>query len=175
MKMTIGTTDAGYGEWELRPGGMVVQRRTDDSSNVPHVIRVRVKYGSVHHEISINSQSTFGKTKTDNNFFVQIIIIIIFLIFLLLNFLTGELKKRLSVKTGVHHQDMKILYKDKERDSKMFLDLCGVKDGSRLVLKEDPISQEKRFLEMRKLVAKEKANKSISDISFQADRLAEKV
>ena len=70
---------------------------------------------------------------------------------------------------------MKILYKDKERDSKIFLDLCGVKDGSRLVLKEDPISQEKRFLEMSKLVAKEKANKSISDISFQADRLAGKV
>ncbi|KAF3542015.1 hypothetical protein F2Q69_00025262 [Brassica cretica] len=146
MKMTIGTTAGGDGEWELRPGGMVVQRRIDDSSNVPHVIRVRVKYGSVHHEISINSQSTFG-----------------------------ELKKRLSVKTGVHHQDMKILYKDKERDSKIFLDLCGVKDGSRLVLKEDPISQEKRFLEMRKLVAKEKANKSISDISFQADRLAGKL
>ncbi|CAN6850821.1 hypothetical protein Bca4012_053053 [Brassica carinata] len=146
MKMTIGTTAAGDGEWELRPGGMVVQRRTDDSSNVPHDIRVRVKYGSVHHEISINSQSTFG-----------------------------ELKKRLSVKTGVHHQDMKILYKDKERDSKIFLDLCGVKDGSRLVLKEDPISQEKRFLEMRKLVAKEKANKAISDINFQADRLAGKL
>ncbi|KAF8082045.1 hypothetical protein N665_0851s0014 [Sinapis alba] len=146
MKMTIGTTTAGDGEWELRPGGMVVQRRTDDSSNVPHVIRVRVKYGSVRHEITINSQSTFG-----------------------------ELKKRLSVKTGVHHQDMKILYKDKERDSKTFLDLCGVKDGSRLILKEDPISQEKRFLEMRKLVVKEKANRLISDISFQADRLAEKL
>ncbi|CAH8364247.1 unnamed protein product [Eruca vesicaria subsp. sativa] len=146
MKMTIGTAAAGDGEWELRPGGMVVQRRSDDSSNVPRDIHVRVKFGSVHHEISINSQSTFG-----------------------------ELKKRLSVKTGVHHQDMKILYKDKERDSKMFLDLCGVKDGSRLVLKEDPISQEKRLLEMRKLVVKEKANKSISDISFQADRLAGKL
>ncbi|CAH8382836.1 unnamed protein product [Eruca vesicaria subsp. sativa] len=146
MKMTIGTAAAGDGEWELRPGGMVVQRRSDDSSNVPRDIHVRVKFGSVQHEISINSQSTFG-----------------------------ELKKRLSVKTRVHHQDMKILYKDKERDSKMFLDLCGVKDGSRLVLKEDPISQEKRLLEMRKLVVKEKANKSISDISFQADRLAGKL
>ncbi|KAH0852962.1 hypothetical protein HID58_093594 [Brassica napus] len=110
MKMTIGTTAAGDGEWELRPGGMVVQRRTDDSSNVPHVIRVRVKYGSVHHEISINSQSTFG-----------------------------ELKKRLSFKTGVHHEDMKILYKDKERDSKIFLDLCGVKDGSRLLSAFDAV------------------------------------
>lgn len=59
--MSIGTTTSGDGEMELRPGGMVVQKRTDHSSSVPRGIRVRVKYGSVHHEISINSQSTFGK------------------------------------------------------------------------------------------------------------------
>lgn len=88
---------------------------------------------------------------------------------------TGELKKMLSGETGVHHQDMKILYKDKERDSNMFLDLSGVKDRSKLILKEDPISQEKRFLEMRKIAAKEKAVKAISDISFEVDRLAGKV
>uniref|UniRef100_A0A1J3EVI4 BAG family molecular chaperone regulator 2 n=1 Tax=Noccaea caerulescens TaxID=107243 RepID=A0A1J3EVI4_NOCCA len=147
LKMRIGTNAAtsggGDGEWELRPGGMVVQRRTDHTSNVPRVIRVRVKYGSVHHEISIDSQSTFG-----------------------------ELKKILSGETGVHYQDMKIFYKDKERDSKMFLDLSGVKDRSKLILKEDQISQEKRFLEMRKIAAKEKSTKAISDISFQVDRLA---
>ncbi|CAE6254208.1 unnamed protein product [Arabidopsis arenosa] len=142
MKMRTGTT-SGDGELELRPGGMVVQKRTDHSSSVPRVIRVRVKYGSVHHEISINSQSTFG-----------------------------ELKKILSGATGVHHQDMKIIYKDKERDSKMFLDLSGVKDRSKLILKEDPISQEKRLLELRKIAAKEKSTKAISDISSQVERLA---
>ncbi|XP_020871894.1 BAG family molecular chaperone regulator 2 isoform X1 [Arabidopsis lyrata subsp. lyrata] len=145
MKMRSGTTAtaSGDGELELRPGGMVVQKRTEHSSGVPRVIRVRVKYGSVHHEISINSQSTFG-----------------------------ELKKILSGATGVHHQDMKIIYKDKERDSKMFLDLSGVKDRSKLILKEDPISQEKRLLELRKIAAKEKSTKAISDISFQVERLA---
>ncbi|KAL1203849.1 BAG family molecular chaperone regulator 2 [Cardamine amara subsp. amara] len=147
MKMRIGTTATtsvgGDGEWELRPGGMVVQKRTDHISNEPHVIRVRVKYGSVHHEISINSQSTFG-----------------------------ELKKILSSQTGVHHLDMKILYKDKERDSKMFLDLCGVKDRSKLILKEDTISQEKRLLEMRKNAVKEKSIKAISDICVKVDKLA---
>ncbi|AED97563.1 unnamed protein product [Arabidopsis thaliana] len=143
MKMSIGTTTSGDGEMELRPGGMVVQKRTDHSSSVPRGIRVRVKYGSVHHEISINSQSTFG-----------------------------ELKKILSGATGVHHQDMQIIYKDKERDSKMFLDLSGVKDRSKLILIEDPISQEKRLLELRKIATKEKSSKAISDISFQVERLA---
>lgn len=52
------------GEWELRPGGMVVQKRNPDSdrsSIPPPTTRVRVKYGSTYHEISINSQATFGK------------------------------------------------------------------------------------------------------------------
>ncbi|KAL1196843.1 BAG family molecular chaperone regulator 3 [Cardamine amara subsp. amara] len=155
MKMKTGTSppvSVGGGggssgnEWEHRPGGMVVQRRTDQNSDVPRVIRVRVKYGSVYHEITINSQSSFG-----------------------------ELKKILSDQVGLHHEDMKVLYKDKERDSKMFLDLCGVKDRSKLVLKEDPISQEKRLLEKRKNAVIQKASKSIADISFEVDRLAGQV
>ncbi|XP_010523590.1 PREDICTED: BAG family molecular chaperone regulator 3 [Tarenaya hassleriana] len=149
MKMRTGTTTSAGGgrhDWELRPGGMVVQRRTDQSSGESPVIRVRVKYGSVYHEITISSQATFG-----------------------------ELKKALSGRTGLHHQDMKILYKDKERDSKMFLDHSGVKDRSKLILREDPIAQEKRLLEKRKNAAIDKASKSIADISLEVDRLAGQV
>lgn len=50
-------------EWELRPGGMLVQKRTSESdrNSVPApTIRVRVKYGSIYHEINISSQATFG-------------------------------------------------------------------------------------------------------------------
>jgi hypothetical protein len=54
----------------------------------------------------------------------------------------------------------------------MFLDLSGVKDRSKLILIEDPISQEKRLLELRKIATKEKSSKAISDISFQVERLA---
>ncbi|KAL6509478.1 hypothetical protein OROGR_022788 [Orobanche gracilis] len=135
-------------EWELRPGGMLVQTRTDtDQGRVPPpTIRVRVKYGSIYHEIRISSQATFG-----------------------------ELKKMLSGPTGLHHLDQKLFYKDKERDSKTFLDTAGVKDKSKIVLQEDPISQEKRFLEMRKNAKMEKAAVSISEISVQVDRLAGRV
>ncbi|CAK7337167.1 unnamed protein product [Dovyalis caffra] len=137
------------GEWEVRPGGMLVQKRNPDSdrnSIPPPTIRVKVKYGSTSHEISISSQATFG-----------------------------ELKKMLSGPTGLHHQDQKLIYKDKERDSKAFLDNSGVKDKSKMVLVEDPISQEKRFLEMRKSAKMEKASKSISEISLEVDRLAGQV
>ncbi|KAK4403565.1 BAG family molecular chaperone regulator 1 [Sesamum angolense] len=105
----------GEKQWELRPGGMLVQKRTDgDIAHVPPpTIRVRVKYGSIYHEIYISSQATFG-----------------------------ELKKMLSGPTGLHHQDQKLFYKDKERDSNAFLDISGVKDKSKIVLQQSQISSE---------------------------------
>lgn len=135
-------------EWEMRPGGMLVQKRSDSDQNSapPPTIRVRVKYGSIYHEIHISSQATFG-----------------------------ELKKMLVGPTGLHHQDQKLIYKDKERDSKAFLDISGVKDRSKIVLVEDALSQEKRYLEMRRTAKMEKASQSISEISLEVDRLAGRV
>ncbi|XP_062120515.1 BAG family molecular chaperone regulator 3 [Humulus lupulus] len=155
-QMNVGSAAAGAGaepestpsEWELRPGGMLVQKRSDSDQTTapPPTIRVRVKYGSTYHEIYINSQATFG-----------------------------ELKKLLVGPTGLHHEDQKLLFKDKERNSKAFLDTSGVKDRSKIVLLEDPLSQEKRFLEMRRNAKMEKAAKSISEISLEVDRLGGRV
>lgn len=142
-------TEPGSMDWEMRPGGMLVQTRTNNSDQNPVLvptIRVRVKFGSIYHELNISSQATFG-----------------------------DLKKMLTGPTGLHHQDQKLFYKDKERDSKAFLDIVGVKDKSKLVLVEDPISQEKRILEIRKNAKMEKAAKSISQISLEVDRLAGRV
>lgn len=50
--------------WEMRPGGMLVQKRDPDADHhrvpPPPTIRVRVKHGSVYHEINISSQASFG-------------------------------------------------------------------------------------------------------------------
>ncbi|XP_041008570.1 BAG family molecular chaperone regulator 1-like [Juglans microcarpa x Juglans regia] len=145
-----GAADSGgAAEWEMRPGGMLVQKRDPDSdrNSVPApTIRVKVKFGSTYHEIYISSQATFG-----------------------------ELKKMLSGPTGLHHEDQKLIYKDRERNSKAFLDSAGVKDRSKIVLVEDPISQERRYLEMRRNAKMEKASKFISEISLEVDRLAGQV
>jgi len=64
-------------EWEMRPGGMLVQRRTLDSdrdSVPPPTIRVKVKFGSTYHEVNISSQATFGTCYT---LFLFIIIILL--------------------------------------------------------------------------------------------------
>ncbi|XP_047321694.1 BAG family molecular chaperone regulator 2 [Impatiens glandulifera] len=136
------------GAWEMRPGGMLVQTRIDSEKDrvAPPTIRVRVKYGSVYHQVNISSQATFG-----------------------------ELKKLLRGPTGLHHLDQKLFFKDKEKDNNSFLDIVGVKDKSKLVVTEDPISQEKRYIEMRKNEKMEKSSKSISGISLEIDRLAGQV
>lgn len=136
-------------DWELRPCGMLVQKRNPDSdrdSAPSPTIRVRVKHASSYHEIYINSRATFG-----------------------------ELKKMLAAPTGLHPQDQKLLFKNKERDSKAYLDVVGVKERSKIVLVEDPLSQERRYVEMRKTAKIEKASKSISEISLEVDKLATRV
>ncbi|KAJ0883151.1 putative BAG domain superfamily, molecular chaperone regulator BAG [Helianthus annuus] len=67
------------------------------------------------------------------------------------------------------------MYKDKERISKTYPDVVGVKDRLKMVLVEDPISQKKRYIEMRKNAQMEKAAKSTSEISLEVDRLAGQV
>lgn len=81
----------------------------------------------------------------------------------------------LSAPTGLHPDDQKLLFKDKERDSKAYLDVVGVKDRSKIVVMEDPMRQERRFLEMRKNAKFEKAAKSVSEITLEVDKLATKV
>jgi hypothetical protein len=80
----------------------------------------------------------------------------------------------LSARTGLHPEDQKLVYKDKERDSKAFLDMAGVKDRSKMVLLEEPAAQAKCLLEQRRADKAERAAKSISSISLDVDKLATK-
>ncbi|KAK7251251.1 hypothetical protein RIF29_34285 [Crotalaria pallida] len=137
-------------EWELRPGGMLVQKRGNNyvNQNSAHdsTIKVRVKYGSSYHEIRISSHASFG-----------------------------ELKKMLTGATGLHAQDQKLIFKKKERDSKSYLDVERVKNGSKLVLLEDIESRERRILEAMKISMKEKTSKSLKEMDVEVDKLTKKV
>lgn len=137
--------------WEVRPSGMLVQKRTPDSDPPPGgapvpTIRVKVKFAGVLHEVYINSQASFG-----------------------------ELKKLMSEKTGLHPDDQKVVYKDRERDSKEFLDMVGVKDRSKMTMVEDPSAQARRLIEERRNAKAQRAAKAVSRISLDVDKLASKV
>ncbi|GMY30204.1 BAG family molecular chaperone regulator 1-like [Fagus crenata] len=133
---------------EIRPGGMLVQKREMNQGSTVSIptIKVRVKYGSLYHEIHISSQASFG-----------------------------DLKKMLAEPTGLHHLDQKLIFKKKERDSKAYLDAARVKDGSKIELVEDIVSRERRCLEMLKNAKVEKASKSLSEISLEVDKIAGQV
>ncbi|XP_066370037.1 BAG family molecular chaperone regulator 1-like [Miscanthus floridulus] len=142
--------------WEVRPGGMLVQKRgggggagdDEPSPNVKPVptIRVKVKHAGVTHEIYISSEASFG-----------------------------ELKKLVAAKTGLHPDDQKVLYKDKERDSKAFLDMAGVKDRSKVVVVEDPEARARRLIEERRNGHLEKAARAVAAVTAGVDKLAPKV
>ncbi|KAK9920379.1 hypothetical protein M0R45_028934 [Rubus argutus] len=79
-------------DWELRPGGMLVQRREDDaaaaaaSASRGPIITIHVSHGSDHHVLSLPAHSTFG-----------------------------ELKSLLSQKTGLEPDGQKLLFRGKRR------------------------------------------------------------
>ncbi|KAL5716341.1 hypothetical protein ACHQM5_018051 [Ranunculus cassubicifolius] len=137
----------------MRPGGMLVQKRCSSNSNggsnggatIPNMI-VRIVYGAVRYEISINSQATFG-----------------------------ELKKLLAAETGLQPVEQKLTFRGKDRENGDYLDRCGVKNRSKISLMEDPSSKEKRYIEIRKNAKIQNAYRAISDISLELDKLEEQV
>lgn len=133
-------------EWEMRPGGMLVQKRSENIDNLAPILSLRIAYGAVRYEISVNSQATFG-----------------------------ELKKLLTAETGLQPDEQKLTFRGKERENGEYLDRCGVKTRSKLILTEDPCSIERRLIETRRNAKIQAAHRAISDVSMEIDKLAEQV
>ncbi|CAH1437740.1 unnamed protein product [Lactuca virosa] len=113
------TIPAGEIKWELRPGGMLVQKREIAGQSVEKegVIMVRVATGSQWHDISIQATSTFG-----------------------------EMKKLLSMVTGMAPKEQRVLFKGKEREDVEHLHMVGVRDKDKVVVLEDPAMKERKLL-----------------------------
>lgn len=132
-------------DWELRPGGMLVQKRDPNvaAALAGPMIKVKVSYGLSFHEVSIAAHSTFG-----------------------------DLKKALVQDTGLQPKQQRLLYKGKEKDNSDYLNEAGVKEKSKIILIEDPASREKRLIDLRRNEAIAKACKAIADIKQEVDKLA---
>eukprot|EP00250_Pteridium_aquilinum_P000253 c1027_g1_i1 orf=367-1275(-) len=132
-------------EWELRPGGMLVQKRDPhaEASHAGPLINLRVSYGRAYHHISITANSTFG-----------------------------DLKKALVPDTRLQPKEQRILYKGKEKNDFDCLGEAGLKDKSKVVLVEDTASSERRLIELRKTEAANKARKAVADVQQLVDKLS---
>ena len=106
-------------EWEVRPGGMLVQKRRlpgDDDAEAEAVL-VRVATGAGwHHDVSMDATATFG-----------------------------DLKVLLSLATGLWPREQRLLYRGRERDDADHLHMAGVQDGDKVLLLEDPAVTERKL------------------------------
>ncbi|KAJ0454892.1 putative Ubiquitin-like domain-containing protein [Helianthus annuus] len=104
-------------KWELRPGGMLVQKREVKEQSMEGVIVVRVVSGSKWHDISIQATSTFG-----------------------------ELKMILSMVTSLDPKEQRVLFKGKEREDEEYLHMAGVRDKDKVLMLQDPATKEKKLV-----------------------------
>ncbi|CAA0824522.1 Ubiquitin-like superfamily protein [Striga hermonthica] len=122
-KPTSGTGAANSGgratgeiKWEVRPGGMLVQKRESNTNNEEGVITIRISTVSKWHHISIQPTSTFG-----------------------------ELKVLLSLLTNLGTKEQRLLFKGKEREDDEHLHMVGVKDKDKVLMLEDPAIKERKL------------------------------
>ncbi|KAK9225610.1 hypothetical protein WN943_010652 [Citrus x changshan-huyou] len=106
-------------KWELRPGGMLVQKR-ESGCEGEGSITIRVSTVSKWHDISIEATSTFG-----------------------------ELKMILSMVSGLEPREQRLLFKGKEREDNEFLHMVGVRDKDKVLLLEDPAIKEMKLHGLR--------------------------
>ncbi|XP_021891055.1 BAG family molecular chaperone regulator 4 [Carica papaya] len=148
-------------EWEVRPGGMLVQRREEnghDHQNHHHrhhhheaaasgsTIKINVSHGPAQHEVSLPANSTFG-----------------------------DVKKVIAQKTGLEPGVQKILFRGQEKEDNEELHTAGVKDKSKVLLLKDPESKEKNVEHSEESEARSKALAAVAGVREEIDKLSERV
>ncbi|XP_011623045.1 BAG family molecular chaperone regulator 4 isoform X2 [Amborella trichopoda] len=133
-------------EWEMRPGGMLVQKRDDGVSSSGPMIKIKLSHGSYQHDISVPAHSTFG-----------------------------DLKKVVAQETGLEPKEQRLLFRGKEKDDDEHLHMVGVKDMSKVILLEDPASKERKLEEMKTDQRIADAWKAVARVRAEVDKLSEKV
>ncbi|PSR86191.1 BAG family molecular chaperone regulator like [Actinidia chinensis var. chinensis] len=135
-------------DWELRPGGMLVQKRVFGCAGGEGgaMIKIKVSHGSYHHDISVPAQSTFG-----------------------------ELKGVLANETGLDSKDQRLLFRGKERGDDECLHMVGVIDMSKVILLEDPARKARKLEEMERNQYMLKAYEAVANVRLEVDKLSNKV
>ncbi|KAH6781756.1 Ubiquitin-like superfamily protein [Perilla frutescens var. hirtella] len=112
------TIGGGEIKWELRPGGMLVQKRENqENAGEEMMITIRVSTVSKWHDISVQATSTFG-----------------------------ELKILVSILTKLEPHEQRLLFKGKEREDDEHLHMVGVRDKDKVLMLEDPAIKERKLL-----------------------------
>ncbi|BAT84055.1 hypothetical protein VIGAN_04132400 [Vigna angularis var. angularis] len=139
-------------EWEMRPGGMFVQRRaaTEDNGaiykNMVMMMTITVTHSSSHHDLFLPMNSTFW-----------------------------DVKKLLANKTGLQPEEQQLFFRGEEKYNEETLYVEGVLDKSKLLLLDNTASEEWKIEEIRKHNDMLKAIEAVAEVRAEVDELAERV
>ncbi|KAI3990244.1 hypothetical protein MKX01_037583, partial [Papaver californicum] len=86
----------------------------------------------------------------------------------------GDLKSFLQLRHD-YNQGNNCLHLREKTKGMEFLDRCGVKNKSKIILVEDPSSKEKRFIEICKNAKLQSAHRVKQDISMEVEKLVVEV
>ncbi|XP_028067922.1 BAG family molecular chaperone regulator 4 isoform X2 [Camellia sinensis] len=114
-------------EWEVRPGGMLVQKREDNEDDHLHgdggpTIKVKVVHGSNQLDLFVPSQSTFG-----------------------------DLKRCIAQQTSLEPNQQRLLFRGKEKEDREHLHMAGVKDNAKVLLIQEPTRKERKHEEAKSI------------------------
>jgi hypothetical protein len=140
--------DAASIEWEMRPGGMLVQRRDvpDAGTVFGPLVKIKVSYGLISHDITAPAFASFG-----------------------------DVKKLLVSVTGLTPKEQRLLFKGIEKEDSEALHMAGVKDKAKLILMEDPAARERKVQEQYKQEQIARSYQIVTSIQAEVDKLAEQV
>ncbi|GMP85958.1 hypothetical protein CsSME_00038929 [Camellia sinensis var. sinensis] len=137
-------------EWEVRPGGMLVQKREDNEDDHLHgdggpTIKVKVVHGSNQLDLFVPSQSTFG-----------------------------DLKRCIAQQTSLEPNQQRLLFRGKEKEDREHLHMAGVKDNAKVLLIQEPTRKERKH-EEAKSIEMSSACPAVAEVKPEVDKLAEEV
>ncbi|XP_055807545.1 BAG family molecular chaperone regulator 4-like [Solanum dulcamara] len=147
MKGSINSSTSSSDEaaWEIRPSGMLVQKREyDAASNL--TITIKVSYASQDFDLPVPPEFTFG-----------------------------EVKSILSSIIGLEPKVQKLLFRGKEKEDHEYLHLVGVKDNSKVLVMEEEMVEDKIPEEVRVTTEISRGAEAVAEVRTEVDKLSEKV
>ncbi|KAH0721667.1 hypothetical protein KY290_005809 [Solanum tuberosum] len=147
MKESINSSTSSSDEavWEIRPSGMLVQKRENDAASNPTII-IKVSYASQEFDLPVPSEFTFG-----------------------------EVKSILSSIIGLEPKVQKLLFRGKEKEDHEYLHLVGVKDNSKVLVMEEETVEEKIPEEVRVTTEISRGAETVAEVRTEVDKLSEQV
>ncbi|PHT36530.1 hypothetical protein CQW23_24230 [Capsicum baccatum] len=134
---------------EMRPSGMLVQKRQNDASPITpsnSTITIKLSYASQQFDLPVPPEFTFG-----------------------------EVKSILSSIIGLEPKVQKLLFRGKEKEDHEYLHLAGVKDNSKMLVMEEETVEDRIPEEVKVTTEISRGAEAVAVVRTEVDKLSEQV